>query len=88
MNRSEISKLNERLKVKQVLFRYYQHTQENLKRAHNYFDPYDNPGLNREQWEMKCQIEMSQNKYILRNIQKEIKELRSKIKKIQRKQNG
>ena len=87
MDRSEISKLNEQLKTKQVLFRYYQYGQENLKRVHDYFDPYDNPGLDREQWEMKCQMEMSENKYTLRNLQKEIIELRSKIKKIQRKQN-
>ena len=37
---------------------------------------------------MDCQREMSQNKYMLRKLQKEIIELRNKIKKIQRKQNG
>ena len=88
MDRSEISILNSILKSKQDLFRSYQFDQELLKRKHDLWDIYINETYSKNDFQMKCQMEMSQNKYMLRKLQKEIIELRSKIKKIQRKQNG
>lgn len=88
MKKSDISVLNARLKIKQDKFRYFQHYQEDLKRRHDMYDPYDCPNLDRRQWEMQCQSEMSQNKYTLKALQQEIIELRSEIKKLQRKQNN
>lgn len=88
MDRSEISILNSILKTKQDLFRSYQFDQELLKRKHDLWDIYINETYSKNDFQMKCQMEMSQNKYMLRKLQKEIIELRSKIKKIQRKQNG
>lgn len=88
MDRSEISILNSILKTKQDLFRSYQFDQELLKRKHDLWDIYINKTCSKNDFQMKCQMEMSQNKYMLRKLQKEIIELRSKIKKIQRKQNG
>ena len=88
MEKSDISVLSDRLKIKQDKFRYFQRYQENIKRTHDFYDPYDCPNLDRHQWEMKCQAEMSQNKYVLKALQHEIIELRSEIKKLQRKQNN
>lgn len=88
MDRSEISMLNSILKSKQDLFKYYQFNQELLKRKHDLWDIYTNETYSKNDFQMDCQKEMSQNKYMLRKLQKEIIELRSKIKKIQRKQNG
>ena len=88
MEKSDISVLSDRLKIKQDKFRYFQHCQESLKREHDIYDPYDCPNLDRHQWEMQCQREMSQNKYTLKTLQREIIKLRSEIKKLQRKQNN
>lgn len=88
MDRSEISILNSILKSKQDLFRNYQFDQELLKRKHDLWDIYINETYSKNDFQIDCQKEMSQNKYMLRKLQKEIIELRNKIKKIQRNQNG
>lgn len=71
-----------RLKEK---FRYWQLNTEILKRE--VYDPYDTD-LSKWDWEMDIQYQIDDNKYILRNLEKEIKELRKIIKKMNREQNG
>lgn len=80
-----ITDLNE-LKEK---FRYYQRCQENAKRDLLMYDPYDyeDEDVSKEEHERRYYAEIEDNKYILRHLEYDIKELRKIVKNLNRKQN-
>ena len=66
-------------------FRYWQLGTENIKKR--IYDPYETD-LDKWQWEMHNQYEILENRIVLKDLEKEIKELRKIIKKMNREQNG
>ena len=80
----EISEAYEQLQNLKVKFRYWQLDTENIKKR--IYDPYETE-LDRRQWEMHNQYEILDNRYVLKNLENEIKEVRKLIKKLNRKQN-
>ena len=84
MKYKEISDANRKLIQLKEKFRYWQLGTENIKER--IYDPYETE-LDRHQWEMRNQYEILENRVILKNIEKEIKELRKTIKKMNREQN-
>ena len=84
MKYKEISDANRKLIQLKEKFRYWQLGTENIKER--IYDPYETE-LDRHQWEMRNQYEILENRVVLKNIEKEIKELRKTIKKMNREQN-
>lgn len=80
-----ISELYEKLRQAKEQYAMYQRSQEYEKREINMWDPYD--GLDKEVHEMSCQQRIWDNRYMLRHLQDDIKELRKKIKTLQRNTN-
>ena len=65
-------------------FRYWQLGTENIKKR--IYDPYETE-FDRHQWEMHNQYEILENRYVLKNLENEIKEVRKIIKQMNREQN-
>jgi hypothetical protein len=84
MKYKEISDANRKLIQLKEKFRYWQLGTENIKER--IYDPYETE-LDRHQWEMRNQYEILENRVVLKDIEKEIKELRKTIKKMNREQN-
>ena len=84
MKYKEISEVNRKLTQLKEKFRYWQLGTENIKKR--IYDPYET-NLDRHQWEMTNQYEILENRYILKDLENEIKELRKAIKKMNREQN-
>ncbi len=80
----EISEAYERLQNLKRKFRYWQLGTENIKKR--IYDPYETE-LDRYQWEMHNQYEILDNRYVLKNLENEIKEVRKLIKQLNKKQN-
>ena len=72
------------LKILKEKFRYWQRNTEIIKER--IYDPYETE-LDRRQWEMRNQYEILENRVILKDLEKEIKELRKTIKKMDKEQN-
>lgn len=68
-------------------FRYYQREQEILKHEHNLYDPFNEQGLDKYQWQMYYQGQIADTKWMLKTIQKEIIELKKIIRKLNKEQN-
>ena len=85
MENKEISDANRKLIQLKEKFRYWQLDTENIKER--IYDPYETE-LDRHQWEMRNQYEILENRVVLKDIEKEIKELRKTIKKLNREQNA
>ncbi len=68
-------------------FRYYQHQQEQLKRDHDMYDPYNSNEWDKHEWQMAYQYQISDTKWMLKNIQKDIIELKKIIRKLNKEQN-
>jgi len=84
MKYKEISDANRKLIQLKEKFRYWQLGTENIKER--IYDHYETE-LDRHQWEMRNQYEILENRVVLKDIEKEIKELRKTIKKMNREQN-
>lgn len=84
MKYKEISDANRKLIQLKEKFRYWQLGTENIKER--IYDPYETE-LDRHQWEIRNQYEILENRVVLKDIEKEIKELRKTIKKMNREQN-
>jgi len=84
MKYQEISEAYRRLQELKEKFRYWQLGTENIKKR--IYDPYETE-LDRHQWEMCNQYEILENRYVLKNLENEIKEVRKLIKQLNRKQN-
>ena len=80
----EISDANKEMSQLKEKFRYWQLGTENIKKR--IYDPYETE-LDRHQWEMHNQYEILENRYVLKDLEKEIRELRKIIKKLNREQN-
>ena len=72
------------LKMLKEKFRYWQLGTENIKKR--IYDPYETE-FDRHRWEMHNQYEILENRYVLKDLENEIKELRKIIKKMNREQN-
>lgn len=84
MKYKEISEAYKQLQNLKAKFRYWQLGTENIKKR--IYDPYETE-LDRHQWEMRNQYEILENRYVLKNIENEIKEVRKTIKKMNKEQN-
>lgn len=84
MKHKEISEAYKRLQNLKSKFRYWQICTENIKKR--IYDPYETE-LDRRQWEMHNQYEILDNRYILKGLENEIKEVRKTIKKMNKEQN-
>lgn len=80
----EISKARGKLSYLKLKFRWWQRNTEIIKQR--IYDPYETD-LDKHQWEMRNQQEICINRYSLKKLEKEIKELRKNIKKMDREQN-
>ena len=85
-NNETISDFIHKLKDLKDKYNYYQRSQENARHNILIWDPYD--GLTKEQHELYWTCVIRDNKYILNNLQNEIKEVRKIIKKMNREQNA
>lgn len=83
MKHKEISEAYKRLQNLKAKFRYWQLGTENIKKR--IYDPYETE-LDRHQWEMHNQYEILDNRYVLKNLENEIKEVRKTIKKMNKEQ--
>ena len=84
MKYKEISEANKKLGYLKLKFRWWQRNTEIIKqRIYNS----NETDLDEHQWEMRNQQEIWYNRYILKNLEKEIKELKKTIKKMNREQN-
>ena len=68
-------------------FRYYQHQQEQLKRDHDIYDPYNGYEWDKHEWQMAYQYQIADTKWMLKTIQKDIIELKKIIRKLNQEQN-
>ena len=84
-NTETISDLIHKLEDLKEKYNYYQRCQENARHDILIWDPYD--GMTKEQHEIYWSHIINENKYILNNLQNEIKEVRKNIKKLNREQN-
>ena len=84
MKYKEISEAYKQLQNLKAKFRYWQLGTENIKKR--IYDPYETE-LDRHQWEMHNQYEILDNRYILKDLENEIRELRKTIKKMNKEQN-
>lgn len=84
MKYKEISEAYKQLQNLKTKFRYWQLGTENIKKR--IYDPYETE-LDRYQWEMCNQYEILENRYVLKDLENEIKELRKIIKKMNKEQN-
>jgi len=84
MKYPEISEANKKLNYLKFKFRYIQCNTEIIKKR--VYNPCETD-LDKYQWEMHNQQEIWINRSALKNLEKEIKELRKAIKKMNRKQN-
>lgn len=88
MKCKELSEANKKMKELKYKFRFYQIGIENAKyNLQSYFDPYDYPDLDEWTWQINVQCEIASISYILKNLEKEIRELRKDIKNMNRQQN-
>ena len=84
MKYKEISEAYKRLQNLKTKFRYWQLGTENIKKR--IYDPYETE-FDRHQWEMHNQYEILDNRYVLKDLENEIKEVRKIIKKMNKEQN-
>ena len=84
MKCKEISEANKKLEYLKSKFRRIQCSTELIKQR--IYDPYETD-LDKHQWEMSNQQEIWANRGCLRSLEKEIKEIRKTIKKMNKKQN-
>ena len=68
-------------------FRYYQRQQEQLKRDHDIYDPYNSHEWDKHEWQMAYQYQIADTKWMLKTIQKDIIELKKIIRKLNQEQN-
>ncbi len=70
-------------------YRYYQNRQEIAKHDLLIYDPYDyeDEDVSKEEHERRYYAEIEANKYTLRHLEYDIKELRKIVKNLNRKQN-
>jgi hypothetical protein len=84
MKYKEISDANKKLSYLKFKFKWMQCNTEIIKQR--IYDPYET-NLDEHQWQMRNQQEIWINRGALKNLEKEIKELRKAIKKMNREQN-
>ena len=84
MKCKEISEANKKLEYLKSKFRWIQRNTEIIK--HRIYDPYE-IDLDEHQWEMCNQQEIWANRWCLKYFEKEIKEIRKTIKKMNKEQN-
>ena len=84
MKNLEISELYEKLKDRKEKFRYWQHVQENLKHEHDMYDPYDYPNMSKWDYQLAVQRGINGNSTVLKDYEKEIKEIKKQLKIKQR----
>lgn len=84
MKCAEISKANKKLDYLKLKFRWWQRNTEIIKQR-----VYDSceTDLDKHQWEMRNQQEIWFNRNVLKKLEKEIKEVRKTIKKMDKEQN-
>ena len=77
------------LEILKEKFRYCQSRQESAKRDLLMYDPYDyeDEDVSKEEHERRYYAEIEANKYTLRHLEYDIKELRKIVKNLNRKQN-
>jgi uncharacterized membrane protein (DUF106 family) len=68
-------------------FRYYQRQQEELKREHDMYDPFNSNKWDKHEWQIAYQYQIADTKWMLKTIQKEIIELKKIIRKLNKEQN-
>lgn len=84
MKFKEISEANKKLEYLKSKFRWIQRNTEIIKQR--IYDPYETD-LDKHQWEICNQQEIWANRYCLKHLEKEIKEIRKTIKKMNKEQN-
>ena len=84
MKYKEISDANKKLSYLKLKFRWMKSNTEIIKQR--IYDP-NETDLDEHQWQMRNQQEIWINRGVLKNLEKEIKELRKAIKKMNREQN-
>ena len=83
-----LKELIHKLNREKELYRYYQIRIENLKYdVQCGYDPYDYPNVSEWDYQMAVQRVISDCSFVLKTIQESIKELRKKIKTLQRENN-
>ena len=63
------------------------HQQEQLKRDHDLYDPYNSNEWDKHEWQMAYQYQIADTKWMLKTIQKDIIELKKIIRKLNQEQN-
>lgn len=85
MKEQELSTKLKELKSLKEKYRYFQVSIDILKKE--FWDPYDYPNLNKDIWEKQTIEEIKSRGQVLKHLEKEIRELKKHIKKLNREQN-